>query len=430
MEQAGTTQKTIYSVREITRLVKGVLEGAFEPLWIEGEVSNLRRPGSGHMYFTLKDEHAQIRAVFFRGSQRGMKFVPQNGMMARVYGELTVYEPAGDYQLLVRRMEEGGQGALHARFEALKKALQQEGLFDAQRKRPLPVLPRCIGVVTSATGAAFQDILNVIHRRYPDIRIIIAPARVQGNGAAAEIAEAIRRLNDHGAAEVMIVGRGGGSLEDLWCFNEEEVARSIAASKIPVISAVGHEIDFTIADFAADQRAPTPSAAAELVIGPKLIFEQQVEQLSQRLLRSIRESLRRIRSRLDLAAGSYVFREPHNLVQLYRQRIDSVRIAMGRNLQHRVMLTRQHVDDAALRMGYLCEARIDRSRQRLENVAAALRTLNPLAVLGRGYSITLRTDGQAVRSVGEVNPGDSIITRVEDGTFTSNVSNNRKEELL
>ena len=411
----------IYSVGELNRLVKGVLEGAFAAFWLEGEVSNFRRPASGHMYFTLKDENAQIRAVYFRGSQRGLQFMPQSGMQVRVYGELTVYEPSGEYQVLVRRMEEGGQGALHARFEALKKALQAEGLFDSARKKPLPLLPQRIGVVTSATGAAFKDILNVIRRRFPNMQVVLAPVKVQGDGAAAEIAAAISRFNEYGRVDVMIVGRGGGSLEDLWCFNEEIVARAIAASRIPVISAVGHEIDYTIADFAADQRAPTPSAAAELVVGTKAEFEERIGNYRQRLVRALRDEVRHLRARLGVAAGSYVFREPGNLALLYRQRLAAARQSMTRALDSRVVQTRQRLDESGMRLGHLVELRVRHARQRLQAHEGALRAMNPLAVLTRGYSITLDKQGQAVRSVAQVKPGEKVFTRLQDGEFESEV---------
>ncbi|OGV74134.1 MAG: exodeoxyribonuclease VII large subunit, partial [Lentisphaerae bacterium RIFOXYA12_FULL_60_10] len=254
------------TVTELTRRIRAALEQGIGPVVVEGEVSNVRRPSSGHCYFTLKDETAQIAAVLFRGVLETLRIVPKDGLQVRVRGELTVYEKNGNYQILVRHLEETGRGSLQARFEQLKSRLQQEGLFDAARKRPLPVLPRHIGIVTSPTGAAIRDILQVLSRRFPNLHVLVAPVRVQGDGAAEAIAAAIDRLNQRADLDVLIIGRGGGSLEDLWAFNEEVVARAVFRSRLPVISAVGHEIDFTISDFVADVRAPTPSAAAEIVV--------------------------------------------------------------------------------------------------------------------------------------------------------------------
>jgi exodeoxyribonuclease VII large subunit len=259
----GSERLKVYQVSELTRALKALIESSIGSVWIEGEISNLRRPPSGHLYFTVKDATAQISAVLFKGNQRGLTFIPRDGLLVRVQGDVTVYEHGGNYQVIVRQMRESGAGALQARFEALKARLQAEGLFDPSRKKPLPLLPRRVGIVTSPTGAVIRDILNVLGRRFPNLHLMLVPVRVQGAGAAEEVAAAIDLLNERGEVDVMIVGRGGGSMEDLWCFNEEVVARAIARSRIPVISAVGHETDFTISDFVADVRAPTPSAAAE-----------------------------------------------------------------------------------------------------------------------------------------------------------------------
>ena len=259
-------ERHIWKVSELTVRIRDLLEGAFRDLWVEGEVSNFRAAQSGHLYFTLKDEKSQIRCVCFRDQVRGLKFRPEDGLHVTVRGSLSVYEPRGEYQIYVTHIEPVGLGALQLAFEQLKKKLAAEGLFDAGRKKPLPVLPRCIGVVTSPTGAAIRDILRVLKRRFPNVHVSLYPVKVQGEGAAAEIVRAIRHFNRGSVVDVLIVARGGGSFEDLWAFNEEIVARAIAESEIPVITGIGHETDFTIADFVADLRAPTPSAAAEIVV--------------------------------------------------------------------------------------------------------------------------------------------------------------------
>jgi exodeoxyribonuclease VII large subunit len=411
----------VYSVSELTHRIKAVLESALGPVWLQGELSNVRRPASGHLYFTIKDETAQISAVLFRGQQRGMRCKPRDGLLVKVFGEITVYERGGNYQVLVRCMEEAGQGALQARFEALKKKLDAEGLFDPARKRPIPLLPRRLGVVTSPTGAAIRDILNVLTRRFPNLHVVLAPAKVQGEGAAEEIAAAIDALNVLGGMDVLLVGRGGGSLEDLWAFNEECVARAIARSRVPVISAVGHEIDFTIADFVADLRAPTPSAAAELVVGRKDAFEERLAELQARLLRGCRERLAGMRRRLDAATDSYVFREPGHAVRRYRDRLSACRQAMGAAARGRGRETRQRLDDAAVRIQHSVTLRAQARRQDIARLAAQLKALSPLGVLARGYSVTRRSDGRVIRDADEVKAGDRVRTRVARGEFDSEV---------
>src|SRR5580704_15581195 len=287
--------RRVWKVSELTGQIAAILEGSFEQVWIEGEVSNYRPAQSGHLYFTLKDSRSQIRCVCFRDQARSLKFRPEDGLQVTVRGSIGVYEPRGEYQVYVSHIEPVGAGALQLAFEQLKKKLQAEGLFDESRKKPLPVLPFCIGVVTSPTGAAIRDILRVLKRRFANARVQIFPVKVQGDGAAAEIAAAIKYFNRANVAEVLIVARGGGSIEDLWAFNEEPVARAIAASEIPVITGVGHETDFTIADFAADLRAPTPSAAAELITEQQHKVEERLQQLAQRLERACRYKLMQAR---------------------------------------------------------------------------------------------------------------------------------------
>jgi len=416
----------VYTVTELTRLIKGTLERAVGEVWVEGELSNVRRPASGHLYFTIKDAGSQLSAVMFRGARGGLKFEPADGLAVRASGEITVYEPYGNYQIVVRRMEQSGLGALQARFEALKEKLRAEGLFAAERKKPMPLLPQHVGVVTSETGAALRDILNVVTRRFPNLHLVLAPVRVQGEGAAAEIAAAIDLLNRRGGLDVMIVGRGGGSLEDLWCFNEESVARAIARSAIPVISAVGHEIDFTISDFVADLRAPTPSAAAELVVGTKEAFEGRLSELARLIRRAAVETGLRARNRLLAAERSYVFREPGNLVRRFEDRLERLGLSMAHSATGRLRTAQQRVDDGGLRLGHACALARQARAQNVNRLASQLKALDPLAVLARGYSVTCDASGKAVTDAAAVSSGDRLLTRLARGRIESEVTATRR----
>ena len=420
--EAVQENRKIYRVSEITRLIRVALENEFGSLWIEGEMSNLRRSAPGHLYFTLKDEKAQIKAVFFKGSQRGLTFELKDGLKVRVYGEISVYEASGQYQIVVRKVEEAGKGGLQEAFEALKKKLAEEGLFDESRKKPMPVLPQHVGIVTSPTGAAIHDILNILSRRFPNLHIVIAPVKVQGEGAAREIADAIDWFNERGGMDVMIVGRGGGSLEDLWCFNEEVIARAIARSRIPIISAVGHEIDFTISDFVADLRAPTPSAAAELMVGQKVAFEETLRQFSVRLAGALRQRALEMKNRFLVASRSYVFREPQNLVRQFVQRIDGFRAAMNRSLQAAAQKPRKLLDRFSLRLSHGVGLRTAGLRQDIRRLSSQLQALSPLAVLDRGFSITRLKDGKIVRDAAGVGVGEDLQTQVARGTLESKVT--------
>lgn len=392
-------EKKIYKVSELTRLIRQILETNFGSIWLEGELSNVRRPSSGHYYLTIKDASSQISGVLFRGSQRGLKFEPVDGLMVRVFGEISVYEPSGTYQLIIRSIEEAGKGALQQQFEKLKEKLMKEGLFDQARKKRMPLLPRHVGIVTSRTGAAVRDILNVVNRRFPNLHIVLAPVKVQGEGAADEIADAIDMLNKRGGLDVIIVGRGGGSLEDLWCFNEESVARAIARSEIPIISAVGHEVDFTISDFVSDLRAPTPSAAAELLVGCKDAFEADLRMYVVALARALRERVLRMRNRLLAVSGSYIFSEPRNMVKQYRQRLDG----MTMNMQHCLELS------------------VQSRSQDLQRLSETLKSLNPTAVLSRGYSVTMDEFGKAVQSAQSLKKGQKVVTLLGKGSFEAEV---------
>ncbi len=392
--------RKVYSVSEVTRDIKVLLETRYPSLWVEGEVSNFRVSPTGHGYFTLKDEFCQITAVIFRSQLSRLSFSLEDGMKVVVSGSIGVYERRGEYQIIVSKVEKKGVGALQIAFEELKRRLYQEGLFLAEHKKPIPLLPRRIGVVTSPTGAAIRDILNILERRFSNLHVQLNPVRVQGEEAAAEIASAIADFNRWQNVDVIIVGRGGGSIEDLWPFNQEIVARAIYDSQVPVISAVGHEIDWTISDFVADVRAPTPSAAAELVIGRKDEMAQRITTLRDRLCHFASAFLGDYRRRVELARQSYVFREPLNLIKQYRQQ----------------------VDELAGRLILVSHYRLEVSAQRVQSLRGRLQSLDPRSVLARGYSITLDADdGSVVSHVARARVGRDIRTLVSDGAFTSRV---------
>ncbi len=413
----------VYRVAELTRLIRMVLEDEIGEVWLEGELSNVRRPASGHLYFTIKDADAQIAAVMFRGNQRDLRFTPKDGMQVKVQGMLSVYEKGGQYQLVIRRMTPGGRGALHAAFEALKAKLEREGLFDPARKRPMPRLPQHIGVVTSPTGAAIRDILNILNRRYANLHIVLAPVRVQGEGAAAEIAAAIDDLNAPGGLDVLIVGAAAATWR-IVVLNEECVARAIARSALPVISAVGHETDVTISDFAADLRAPTPSAAAELVVGAKAEFESQLARLRRQSARAMQARFRDLHRRFDAAAGGYVFRAPGHLARRRREQLHQLRLRARHGLQNVWRMRQQSLDEYSLRLQQSSRAWRQLRAARLARLAAQLRAINPLAVLDRGYSITMRPDGRVLKSGAGLLAGDRLTTRFARDAVESEVLKN------
>ena len=438
-----------FTVSELTLRIKNLLEGQVGTVQITGELSNVRPPSAnGHLYFTLKDAGAQIDAVMFAGNLRTVSFKPENGLKVDAAGDLSVYPQRGRYQIIVRKMAPVGQGDLMAQFEALKRKLQAEGLFDQARKRPLPFLPRHIGIVTAPTGAAIRDMVNVLSRRFPNLDVLIAPAKVQGAGAAEEIAQGIRDLNEVGnpdgrllpdlpRREVIIVGRGGGSLEDLWSFNEEVVARAVYESALPVISAVGHEIDFSICDFAADYRAPTPSAAAEIVVRPKADLQGGIDVLSDRLAKALDRIRADRRARLSAAAGHRVFAEPAHAVERYAQHVDLLTARAASALDGRLTALRRRFADARAALEIQRSRRLPELRMRLSGLserasraldkalearrnavgtaARQLGALSPVAVLERGYSITLLNDGRALRDPAEAPAGTRLTTRLAAG---------------
>jgi exodeoxyribonuclease VII large subunit len=449
------TERRPLTVSELTGSVRKALESRFSSVWVEGEISNFKAHSSGHWYFTLKDESAQLRAKCFRSTNTRIRFRPTDGLYVRARGRLSVYEPRGEYELVVEALDPVGEGALRIAFEQLRDRLQTEGLFARELKRPLPVFPGRVGIVTSPTGAAIRDILNVISRRTRTVHVLFSPARVQGEGAGRDIARAIRLINDHHQAmqragrsadlvDVLIVGRGGGSSEDLWAFNEEEVARAIRASTIPVISAVGHETDFTIADFAADLRAPTPSAAAELVAAKEDELCSTLAELGRNLSRLMRFRISAARNRVQHQALSQVFEEvrgrlraAHNETgdathQLHLLLTQALRAAQGRReriafqlsperLQARLEQARMRFDSAHIGCNAAVLTRLQTARARLALVATALDALSPLAVLQRGYAIAEQADGRLLRDASSVSPGDELRVRLAKGRLTARV---------
>ncbi|MDY6864759.1 MAG: exodeoxyribonuclease VII large subunit [Halobacteriota archaeon] len=404
-EETIQPQAHVFTVQELTKYIKKRLEGDSElsNLWVKGEISNFKHHSSGHMYFTLKDKNSQIRSVMFR-ENTPLKFTPEDGMDVLARGNIGVYEKRGDYQLYVLEIQPEGIGALHVAFEQLKKKLKEEGLFDEGHKKSLPVIPRKIGIVTSPTGAAIRDIINVSRRRFPNVHIIVAPVRVQGEMAKDEIVRAIEVMNTQDI-DLMIVGRGGGSLEELWAFNEEIVARAIYSSKVPIISGVGHETDFTIADFVADKRAPTPSAAAEIALPEKKELIRNIQTMRHRLDQSISKRLDLERKHLQNIIQSVIFRKP-------KSRID----------QHR-----QHMDDLIKQLNQAATNLIKSQAKDLDGLIGKLDTLSPLSILSRGYSVSLKMpDKKIVKKIAEVGKGDLMRVIVTDGEIFCEVNETKK----
>ena len=391
-----TDLQPVYSVSELNAEIRELIETSLPVLWVRGEISNFTHHSSGHMYFSLKDEQSQISCVMWKS--RAIQFAPADGTMVRVFGNIRMYEKRGTIQIDVIKMIPAGVGDLQMAFEALKRRLFEEGLFDEEYKKPIPEFPETIGIVTSPTGAAIRDIRQVISRRFPSVQLILAPAIVQGDDAPASIVEAIRTLNEHGKADVLIVGRGGGSLEDLWAFNDERVARAIFNSTIPVISAVGHEIDTTISDYVADLRAPTPSAAAELAVPDRLTVIERVRSLQYTIEQALERRLRENRQRLEAVRNSYGFRKPADILFQHRQRLDE--------LEQSIQVTVKHV--------------INLLKQQLLLNSRRIEGLSPHSVLKRGYSITrLQDSDKLVKSISDVSVDDRLITVLPDGSLLS-----------
>jgi exodeoxyribonuclease VII large subunit len=441
----GRAVPAVLTVTQLTRQIRQLLEGALPNVAVEGEISNLKAAASGHLYFNLKDSAAQIRCVMFRGAAQSLSFAPEDGLSVIVTGRLSVYETRGEYQIQVLALEPRGAGALQLAFEQLKRKLEGEGLFAPERKRPLPFLPRRIGIVTSPRGAAIRDMLNVLGRRFPTIPVLIYPATVQGESAAAEIAAGIAALNRLAVEQhidVIIVGRGGGSVEDLWAFNEEVVARAIHASAVPVVSAVGHEVDFTIADFVADVRAPTPSAAAEIVVPNREELAATVQALKKQLINRVqdvlslaRERRENLRARLGTPEGvlrqvaqrvddliERMAQARANLFQFARQRLSSVaQHLLSQRPDRLVPLHRTTVRQLSQALAPAITRHLERLRERLHAQMVLLESLSPLTVLGRGYALVTGVSGAPVRSVRGVNPGDALGVHLPDGRLETEV---------
>jgi exodeoxyribonuclease VII large subunit len=441
---APPREQPVYSVTQLNRLARTLLEDHFPAVLVEGEISNFACPSSGHWYLTLKDASGQLRCAMFRNRNMFVRLKPKDGMRVLVRGKLSLYEGRGDYQLILDQMEETGAGALRRAFEQLQARLQAEGLFDSARKRPLPALPRHLAVLTSPTGAAIHDVLSVLQRRFPGLPVTIVPIPVQGTQAAADIIAALQLVNRRQGCladvDLILLTRGGGSLEDLWCFNDEQLARAIHASALPVISAVGHEVDFTIADFVADLRAPTPSAAAELLSPHQDAWRQRFAQLDSKLqflqrqrFMLLREQVLRLRKRLQ---------HPGRRLQDQAQRLDELETRLRRGMQQRLQgqrtelrllrqrlathapdrqlaLLRQRLDHQQPRLLRAWRQQLQNLRSALQAQAHALQTVSPLATLARGYSITSTADGNILRSCGQLKPGATIRTRLHQGSIDS-----------
>lgn len=410
-------EREILSVSQVVHSVKVQLETKFQDIWVRGEISNFRTPSSGHQYFTLKDNEAQIRVVCFRSQNRLLKFRPGDGMDVIARGSVSVYPPRGEFQLVVETMEPVGPGALQLAFEQLKTRLASEGLFDQAHKKPLPLLPSKIGVVTSPTGAAIQDILRVLSRRNDRLNVLIFPAKVQGSGASAEITQGIEHLNTREDIDAIILTRGGGSLEDLWAFNEEKVARVIFNSRIPIISAVGHEIDFTIADFVADLRVPTPSAAAEIVSGAREELFNRIESLTQRSLQALRLFLKDRREKLSRLAASRAFVDAESKLRFFLQRLDELYSRLVKTLPSMFGATRQRFSQHEQLLRQQILFFLQSKKHVMATRSAQLEAYSPLAVLERGYAIVTTKSKDIVRDPNQVKRGDRVDIRVERGQF-------------
>jgi exodeoxyribonuclease VII large subunit len=439
-------ERRIFTVSDLTARIRDLLARNFTDIVVQGEISNCRPATSGHIYFTLKDDRAQIRCVFFKTQQRGMKCRPEDGLKFSVRGSISVYETRGEYQIYVESLEPLGRGTLQLAFEQLKKKLEEEGLFDAAQKKPLPLLPSRIGLITSRTGAAVRDVVRILTRRFPNIHLTLYPVQVQGDEAAKQIVEAIGYFNRKRAADVILLVRGGGSIEDLWSFNEEKVARAIAACAIPVISGVGHETDFTIADFVADIRASTPSAAAELVVQTRREFDKHVADLRESLDSLIRYRFLVLSRRIHELSGRSGFRKPHDLLRQSRQRADELTSRLALGLRARLEQSRRRFTAARLRiasfdfrvkmaalrlrlekrshdLGSCTERLLRLKRENWQRLSLQLQERSPMQVLERGYAIATDAAGNILRDAARVPLGDEIYVQLRRGRLLTEVKN-------
>ncbi|HUE43443.1 MAG TPA: exodeoxyribonuclease VII large subunit [Candidatus Sulfotelmatobacter sp.] len=437
-------ERRVYSVSELTGRIRDLFTRNFTDVLVEGEISNCHEAQSGHIYFVLKDERSQLRAVCFKTQVRAMKFRPENGLHVTVRGSISVYEARGDYQIYVESIEPVGLGALQLAFDQLKKRLEAEGLFSPDRKKPLPRLPRCIGLITSPTGAAVRDVVRILRRRFPNVHLTLFPVRVQGDGAALEIVRALQFFNRQQSVDVLILARGGGSLEDLWAFNEEAVARAISQSVIPVISGVGHETDFTIADFVADVRASTPSAAAELVVNTRREFDKHVADLRQTLADQLRYRILVLSRRVHELSARRGFRRPLDLLRQQRQRADEMTSRLAHalranltlstkrfNIAHkrivafdfrmRIAAVRLRLEKLSTELAARSERAFRQKRDRFDRLGLQLQERSPLRVLERGYAIATDSTGKILRSSSQVAPGDAVNLRLHEGRLSTEV---------
>lgn len=448
-------ERRIWSVRALVSAVRSLVERQYSDCWVEGEISNLRIPDSGHLYFTLKEEDAQIRVVMFRSSAKLLRFRPENGLRVTVRGRITVYEDRGELQISAEFMEPQGAGALQLAFEQLKARLQAEGLFDEARKKPIPPLPQRIGIITSPQGAALRDILNILARRHRSANILIYPAQVQGESAASEVMAGLRYFHGSartaGAVEVIIIARGGGSVEDLAAFNHEGLARAVAQARIPVISAIGHETDFTIIDFVADLRAPTPSAAAELVIRSRQEIEAQAEELNRRLERAVRYRLLIARQELTELAQHGAFagmmdgihrgqqklderrfrleKAERQLLERSRRRLETASAAVRHyDARRRLAAIRRQLESEITNLTAATRARLLAGRAALDRQTASLQALSPVAILNRGYALVFDAKGQLVKDAGSLAPGDVLSARLARGRVRARVTSSETSE--
>jgi exodeoxyribonuclease VII large subunit len=443
-------ERRVFSVSDLTARIRDLLARNFTDVIVQGEISNCRPAASGHIYCTLKDDKAQIRCVFFKQQQRGMKFRPEDGLKVSVRGSISVYEARGEYQVYVESMEPLGRGALQLAFEQLKKKLEAEGLFDAARKKLLPLLPSRIGLITSPSGAAVRDVVRILTRRFPNVHLTLYPVRVQGDEAVREIVEALAHFNRRQLVDVILLVRGGGSIEDLWAFNEEKLARAIAASQIAVISGVGHETDFTIADFVADMRASTPSAAAELVVHTRREFDKHVADLRGALDSLIHYRLLELSRRVHELSGRRGFRRPQDLLRQKRQRADELTSRLALGLRARLDTSRRRFTAAHLRISSFdfrvkmaaLRLRLEKQlhdlsvrgervvrlkRERVQRLSLQLQERSPLQVLERGYAIATDSAGNILRDAAQASVGDEIIVQLRRGRLTTQVREKKNE---
>ena len=448
-EEKQAQEKSVLTVSQLTRKIRNLIEYRVGEVWVEGEISNLKKQASGHQYFTLKDQGSQLSCVLFRGNVAKLNVDLEDGQEIQLFGDVTVYEPRGNYQLIVRQAQLKGLGALQAKFEALKDKLNAEGLFDPERKQPIPTFPNTICIITSPTGAAIRDILSVLKRRAPWVKIILYPVLVQGNSAANEIAEAIHNIENWTqegkiSIDTVLLTRGGGSLEDLWPFNEEKTARAISSLNLPLVSAIGHEIDYTISDFTADMRAPTPSAAAELIAPDSQEIRNQLHSINKSLSYRITDTLDRWKERLDYLGTNTLINEPQRILADLDQSIDlktdSLKSALINSLREKkdsmnalgsrismchpakqleTVLGQFKILDNKLQNA--TQSFINRSNERCEKAAVAIKALGPDSVLDRGFSLTQDKDGTLITSIKNVNSGDKLETRVSDGIINTTV---------